>query len=476
MIKARSLSGVQLSAMIKRKEISSAYLTELYIQQILSVNPSLNAMCYDCFEDARKRALEYDNIVANPETKIEELSPVFGVPFISKECYQIPNKPYTCGIPGRRGVLGTEYSEVLQMLIDADAIILCSGNLSEAAMWIESDNAIYGRTNNAYCAERTCGGSSGGTAALVASSCGGFGLTSDVGGSTRIPAFYNGIFGLKPTGGLVSNKNNYPPPTGDIDRYCQLGPSSRHCEDIWPILKLISKPGKLQGNPKDVDVTKLRFVYLGDSFNSFLISKRDPELVRAELRVVEHLKNKGLQVETRTYDKLSKSFFMWSAKMDQHTETPYCNIVNMNPFVEIVKWVFGYSVHQLPSILLALFEYFTNLLPFLNNQYFRMFEQLKAELNEVLDDRTVLISPSLPNVAPKHGELMYKLKCFDSGFTSIYNVLEFPAIQVPLGLDSDGLPLGVQIVSNCHKDHLCVAVAQYLENEGVARFTPPDAY
>jgi fatty acid amide hydrolase 2 len=105
-------------------------------------------------------------------------------------------------------------------------------------MYHESVNHVYGTTHNPYDLRRTAGGSSGGCAAAVAACCAPFAVTSDVGGSTRIPALYNGLFGHKPTGGVISNLNTFPA-VGDkgVNRFCQLGPTCRHSEDLWPLLE-----------------------------------------------------------------------------------------------------------------------------------------------------------------------------------------------------------------------------------------------
>ena len=106
-----------------------------------------------------------------------------------------------------------------------------------------SYNGVHGRSCNPYDVRRTCGGSSGGTAALVAACAAPVGVTSDVGGSTRIPAFYNGLFGHKPTGGLVTNEGCIPRCEGERKRFCQVGPTARHATDLMPLLSLMAGEG-----------------------------------------------------------------------------------------------------------------------------------------------------------------------------------------------------------------------------------------
>ena len=398
---------------------------------------------------------------------------MYGIPFISKECFELPNKPFTCGIYSRKNVIGLRTCVVIKKIIDQGAILLCAGNLSEGAMWMESDNPVYGRTNNPYDLTRTCGGSSGGSGALISSGCGAFGITSDIGGSTRIPAFYNGYFGFKCTGGLVSNENCYPVAVGKLNDYCQLGPSCRHAVDLFPIFKTILKePNKLK-NPNEIDISNLKIIYLDDSFKSIFITKRHSEIKKAELKVMETFKNYGCEVIIKKYPELRKGFFYWSAGLSSANQIPFKKMIEIRPWFELCKWFFGNSRHTLPAIALCILEQFTHLTSWFNKANLEAGEKLKKKIKNDLDDRTIIISPSLPEPAPKHQHLWSRFKILDCTFTCIFNFLEFPVLQIPLGLTKNKLPIGVQIVADHHQDHLCLAVAQFLENQGVAYHVPP---
>src|SRR5258708_11132280 len=107
-------------------------------------------------------------------------------------------------------------------------------------MWMESNNRVYGRTNNPYATGRTAGGSSGGEGAIIGAGGTPFGLGADIGGSIRMPAFFNGVFGHKPTGGLVDNGGQYPLAVAAADRYLSTGPLARRAEDLAPLLRILS--------------------------------------------------------------------------------------------------------------------------------------------------------------------------------------------------------------------------------------------
>jgi hypothetical protein len=188
-------------------KLTSVQVVELCITQIRLTNLYLLAIVAPRFDAARKEAIAAD--LAVTEGTAPE-SDFWGVPVVVKECFELPGLPYTAGIVGRRAVVGVKTAAAVEQLQQAGAVVLGSTNVSEACMWHESVNNVYGTTNNPYDFGRTAGGSSGGVGACVSACVSSIGVASDVGGSIRIPALYNGLFGHKPTGGAVSNSNTHP--------------------------------------------------------------------------------------------------------------------------------------------------------------------------------------------------------------------------------------------------------------------------
>lgn len=117
-------------------------------------------------------------------------------------------------------------------------IPLAVTNVSEICMWWESSNKIYGQTRNPYNTTRIVGGSSGGEGALIAAAGSPWGIGSDIGGSIRMPAFFNGIFGHKPTFGLISNQGQFPDAQGNLSKFLTTGPMCRFAEDLVPMFKV----------------------------------------------------------------------------------------------------------------------------------------------------------------------------------------------------------------------------------------------
>src|SRR5699024_2538512 len=135
--------------------------------------------------------------------------------------------PNTAGVVSRVGLRATEDATSVARYRQAGAIPIGVTNTSEACMWMESNNKVYGRSNNPYDITRIVGGSSGGEGAIIGAGVVPFGLGSDVGGSIRMPAFFNGVFGHKASSGLIPNSGQFPPIEGEGLRYLSTGPLAR---------------------------------------------------------------------------------------------------------------------------------------------------------------------------------------------------------------------------------------------------------
>eukprot|EP00937_MAST-01D_sp_MAST-1D-sp2_P005660 g5660.t1 len=221
-------SARALARALRRGAVTSVSLVELFGEQAQRVHADTNAMAAQRQAEALREAAAADARLAAGAARTRgpaaaspapaatapapaapasaaTLPPFLGVPMMSKECMELPGQPYTAGLVqrARDGVVGRETMPTLQRLRDAGFIVLGAGNVSEGCMWMESYNGVYGRSANPCDTRRTPGGSSGGTAALVAAGAAPVAITSDVGGSTRIPAFFTGVFGHKPTGGAL---------------------------------------------------------------------------------------------------------------------------------------------------------------------------------------------------------------------------------------------------------------------------------
>ena len=200
------------------------------------VNSILNCVVDQRFEEALSEAEDVDlRLSALSEEEKSQLfreKPFLGIPFTTKDWFTVRGLSWSSGLLARKHVKvrqrgkaqsqifltkGEEDAPVVAAMKEAGGIMLGVTNVSELCMWMESDNKVYGRTSNPYHTGRTVGGSSGGEGCVVSAGGSPWGIGSDVGGSIRIPAFFNGIFGHKPSAGIVDNSGHVPQARGIIN-------------------------------------------------------------------------------------------------------------------------------------------------------------------------------------------------------------------------------------------------------------------
>ena len=189
------LSASEMARQVASGALSSCELVEAHIRRIEAVNPALNAVVVTRFPQARDEAAAADRARASGQP----LGPLHGVPITVKECFHLTGTPATEGIGHFAGELHTDDAPPVRRLRRAGAIVLGKTNLPQLMLLHESDNPLYGRTNNPWNLDRGPGGSSGGEAAIIAAGGSPLGLANDIGGSIRQPAHSCGIMGLKPT-------------------------------------------------------------------------------------------------------------------------------------------------------------------------------------------------------------------------------------------------------------------------------------
>ena len=161
------MSATALARSIRAGERTSVDVVEAHIAAIERINPGLNAMVRPRFDAARAEAAAADARVA-AAGEAELLPPLLGVPCTIKECFGVEGMPQSSGLLSRAGHIARQDATTVGRIKNAGAIILGVSNVSELCMWMESDNRVYGRTNNPYDPTCSAGGSSGGEASLVA--------------------------------------------------------------------------------------------------------------------------------------------------------------------------------------------------------------------------------------------------------------------------------------------------------------------
>ncbi|CAG2113554.1 unnamed protein product, partial [Medioppia subpectinata] len=475
--------------------LKSEDLVKAYIDRIKAVNPLINALICDRFAAAIEEANRVDSRVARElagqaasDGQSIHSMPLLGVPFSVKECIAVKDMYFTAGLYSRKGTKASDDSRVIQNIRDAGAIpigmywIHRVTNIPEFLLWWDSYNKIYGRTNNPYDKSRISGGSSGGEAALIAAAGSLMGVGTDLGGSIRIPAHFCGIFGHKPTTDIVPvGPQQVFPDVGHPDRekYLQIGPLCRYASDLRPMLKACAGKQHIPDIDKELDLTQLKVYYM-EADGDPLKTSVSPEIKRAMRRVVRLLDEKTGRPSERVFlSQMKSSLWIWLCTL-ANVEAPYLSeelterTGRVNGWSELSKWFVGQSRYRISTSINVILYNFLNPRKNRDSNKFQKLvakgDELRREINKLLGENGILLYPTLPESAPKHNGTL--LKSNNVGYTMIFNITGHPVTQVPIGLTSDGLPVGLQVVSMPSKDHLTIGVAELLEKE-LGGWTPP---
>ncbi|MGN6606916.1 MAG: amidase [Jatrophihabitans sp.] len=454
-------SATELAAAIRSGDTTSVEVVEAHIEVLERIG-DLNALAVDRFDLARAEAAAADARVAAGDT---DLPPLHGVPCTIKEMLAVEGMPHTGGYPHRRSFREAADAPVVRRVREAGAIVLGLGNTCGFLVWIESNHPIYGRAGSAYDPSRTAGGSSGGDGAIVGSGGAPFALGSDLGGSIRIPAFFNGVFGHLPSPGLVPLTGHFPMPDGDLRRRLSPGPLARRAEDLMPLLRIIAGPDgddphtepQPLGDPADVSLDGLPVTVATQSSTFPVradikrgIDEAAAALGRAGARVVEaplkQLRWALAQFGATAIAELDL-LLSWEG-ITAPTRPGHKPPLLVRGPAAVLRVVESAPVRSVRTLAAR-----------------RLIDSAQEAQDTLLDTigDGVLLYPPFPRLAPKHRTTIGQPWLATN--TAIFNLYGLPATQVPLGLTGDGLPLGVQVVSAAGRDHLTIAVAGQLERD-----------
>jgi Asp-tRNA(Asn)/Glu-tRNA(Gln) amidotransferase A subunit family amidase len=322
------LGAGELARQIQSRELSVTEVVTAHCERIDQVNPGLNGLVVDLREQALAQAraadaaLQHAGAAAGGQaaaSAMPGLAPLYGVPITIKECHHVAGTCSTAGCEGLAGHRAEADSLMVARLRRAGAIILGKSNVPQLMLYLETDNPVYGRTNNPWNPERSPGGSSGGEAALIASGCSPLGLGSDIGGSIRVPSHFAGICGLKPTSGRLSVQGSadqllFPGMEAILD---QPGPMARHVADLALAMQVLAAPGQADPtvppvpwhDPAAVAIKGLRVgLYTDDGFLS-----ASPALRRAVTEAGRALEEMGAAVVPFTPPDMAEVAALYSA-------------------------------------------------------------------------------------------------------------------------------------------------------------------
>ena len=289
------LGAADLAALIASGAVSAVEAVEAHIARIEQVNPGLNAVVVERYAAARAEAQAADR----RRMSGAPLDPLDGVPITIKECLDLAGTPSTFGLETLANTTATADDRYVARLRAAGAVVLGKTNVSQLLMFVESDNPVYGRTNNPWNLARSAGGSSGGQGAIIAAGGSPLGLGTDIGGSLRIPAAFCGIASLKPTAGRTPDAGRYSVPIGQQAIASQVGVLARQVADVALGTEIVSggrapsfEPPMPLGDYQAVNVAKLRVAYYTDDGTL----APAPALRRAVREAADILRDRGAQV------------------------------------------------------------------------------------------------------------------------------------------------------------------------------------
>ena len=471
-------SATHLAAQLVAGTLGARELLEHFLARIDRLNPAINAIVWQDREAARARADAADAA----RQRGDALGPLHGLPMTIKESYHLRGSPTTWGIPELRDSRSSEDALAVQRLQAAGANVFGKTNVPIRLADFQSYNAIYGRTHNPWRAGHTPGGSSGGSAAALAAGLTGLEIGSDIGGSIRNPAHFCGVFGHKPTWGLVPPRGHSLGGTLTPTDISVIGPLARSAEDLETAMRLMAGPDQLEANglalrwPElDQPTASLRIaVWSSDALCS--ASAAVQERLHA---VASALAGQGAVIDESARPDFSAehshglfSALLTSAMAARLPDTEFAEL-------KLQAAVLDAADRSSAAMLLRWQTLHQRDWQAINEQRTR----LRWAWHRFFEQHDFLLAPVMPTTAFAHDERPFgqrqvlvdgqALPYFSQTFwAGLAGVAGLPSTVIPAGLSPDGLPIGVQIIGPAYGDLRCIGLAQRLEVLGFG-FQPP---
>ncbi len=476
-------SAKQLATALRRKKIGCEELLDLYLTRVEKYNPRLNAIIATDLEGARKRAQAADHAFASGEN----WGPLHGVPMTIKESYDLVGLPTTWGIPELKDNYPDRNALGVDRLLAAGVVLFGKTNVPLYLADYQSYNAIYGTTNNPWDLTRSPGGSSGGSAAALAAGLTGLEAGSDIGSSIRNPAHYCGVFGHKPTYGIVPPRGQALPgkvAQGDIS---VIGPMARSADDLALALDVMAGADEIDAAGWQLRLSAPRLKALRDYRVAVMLTDPNADVdteVQDRLRALaDFLAQQGARISDRarpdldtgevhrvyirllraaTSARQSTEEFARNLEVTQglapHDESYFAQMMRANTLHHRDWLAANEARHQMRWKWAAFFKEWDLLLcPVASTAAFP--HDHVGERHE----RTIKVNGKQVPTTDQLFWAGYSGMCF------------LPSTVAPAGLTPGGLPVGVQIVGPQYGDRTTIAFARLLEREYQA-FVPPSGY
>ncbi|MGZ5435774.1 MAG: amidase [Pyrinomonadaceae bacterium] len=455
-------SATELVALISSRAVSPVEVVEAHLRRFERVNPALNAIV-TIAEDAIDRARVCEAALMSGN----DVGPLLGVPVTVKDTIDTAGLRTTSGSRIRAHHVPEQDAASVARLKAAGAIILGKTNVPEMAIPYETDNPVFGCTNNPHDLNRTPGGSSGGEAAAIAACFSPAGLGSDLSGSIRVPAHFCGIAGLKPTTGRVAMHGHTPAALGVVALGASIGPMARRVEDLALLFKVLAEPTQFEAAQNGIDILNptalrgLRVAWYTDDG----VSPVSDEIRAAVRSAAKALADAGLQSTEMTPPGISKGSRLWIDLFSRAANS------------EIDALYQGREVEAGPQVARLLRE-FNNSSPAFEEKIERAErlaeavlerERLREELLQWMRTIGLILAPVGATTAFEHGAERVQvggksISVFRAfSYSQTFNVLGLPSVAVPAGRTANGLPIGVQVVGRPFEERTVLSAAAIIE-------------
>lgn len=469
------LTAVELGRKIREHEIRVVEATEASLAQIEKLEPQLNCYVTVAKEQALKQAKEVQKRIDDKTLT----GPLAGVPMAMKDNMCLEGMPTTCSSKILENFVPTYTAEAVKRLIGAGAVILGKTNMDEFAMGSTTETSAFGETKNPWNPAHVPGGSSGGSCAAVAANECFYALGSDTGGSIRQPSSFCGVTGIKPTYGTVS-RYGLIAYGSSLD---QIGPVARNVEDCAAVLETIASYDKKDSTSirrEDCDFTAalvddVRGMRIG-IVRDYLGEGLDDEVRDAVLAAARVLEEKGAVTEE------------FDLSLVEYAIPAYYVIASAEASSNLSRFdgiKYGYrtkeyeGLHHLYKksrsegfgkevkrrIMLGSFVLSSGYYDAYYLKALRTKALIKQAFDKAFSRYDLILGPAAPSTAPRLGEsLQDPLKMYLGDiYTIAVNLAGLPGMTVPCGRDSQGLPIGLQLIGDCFREKNLIRAAYAYE-------------
>ena len=476
-------SAKELAADIRKKKIGCLELLNLYLTRVEKHNPALNAIIATDLEGARKRARAADRALARKQA----WGPLHGVPMTIKESYDVVGMPTTWGIPELKDNLPPRNALAVDRLLGAGVVLFGKTNVPIHLADYQSYNAIYGTTNNPWDLSRAPGGSSGGSAAALAAGLTGLEAGSDIGSSIRNPAHYCGVYGHKPTFGIVPPRGQALPgrlAQGDIS---VIGPLGRSAEDLEIGLGIMAGPDEIDGAGYKLALPAPRQKALRDFRVAVMLTDPNSEVddeVQARVQAVaDFLAKKRAKISDRARPDIDT----------REAQRTYIHLLRAATSGRQTQEEFEQNFAATRGLAAGDESYYARMLRGNTSSHRDWLaanetrHKMRWKWAAFFKEYDLLLCPAAASAAFPHdhqGERWertievngHRVPATDQLFWAGYSGMAYlPSTVAPAGFTKARLPVGVQIIGAQYADRACIQMARLLERE-YQGFVPPLNY